>query len=66
MIRRNFIHALAACAVFAFGSAPAMAEKAKLGVVIQVSDGDPKIGYVKAGVIEIIEKSRQGWSVVRP
>jgi len=141
MIRRTFIHALAACAVFAFGSAPAMAEKAKLGVVIQVSDGDPKnwnqalnviknvqadygkdnvnvelvvfghgsgmlkfdsplanriedalaggthvymcqntmkgqklveadmhpkIGYVKAGVIEIIEKSRQGWSVVRP
>jgi intracellular sulfur oxidation DsrE/DsrF family protein len=141
MIRRTFIHVLAACAVIAFGAAPAMAEKAKHGVVIQVSDGDPKnwnqalnvvknvqaeygkdkvdielvvfgygsgmlkfdstlanridetlaggaqvlmcentmkgqklahadmhpkIGYVKAGVIEIVEKSRQGWTVVRP
>jgi intracellular sulfur oxidation DsrE/DsrF family protein len=26
----------------------------------------PDIGYVKAGVIEIIEKSKQGWAVVRP
>lgn len=25
-----------------------------------------KIGYVKAGVIEIIEKQKQGWAVVRP
>ncbi|MEZ5615529.1 MAG: hypothetical protein R3E35_09960 [Rhodocyclaceae bacterium] len=141
MIRRTFIHFLAACAVFAFGTAPVLAEKVKQGVVIQVSDGDPKnwnqalnvvkniqgvygkdnvdvelvvfghgsgllkfdstlanriddtlasgtrvlmcentmkgqklahadmhpkIGYVKAGVIEIVEKSRQGWTVVRP
>lgn len=141
MIRRTFIHFLAACAVFPLGAGPAMAERAKQGVVIQVSDGDPKnwnqalnviknvqveygkdnvdvelvvfghgsgllkfdsplanriddtlaggtkvymcqntmkgqklteadmhpkIGYVKAGVIEIIEKGRQGWTVVRP
>jgi hypothetical protein len=141
MIRRTFIHFLAACAVFFLGATPALAQKAKQGVVIQVSDGDPKtwnqalnvirnvqteygkdnvaielvvfgygsgmlkfdsplanriddtlaggaqvlmcentmkgqklaqadmhpkIGYVKAGVIEIIEKSRQGWTVVRP
>lgn len=26
----------------------------------------PKIGYVKAGVIEIIEKQKQGWAVIRP
>jgi intracellular sulfur oxidation DsrE/DsrF family protein len=26
----------------------------------------PDIGYVKAGVVEIIEKQKQGWSVVRP
>ena len=138
MIRRTFIHFLAACAVIAFGAAPAMADKAKQR---GVSDGDPKnwnqalnviknvqtdygkdnvdvelvvfghgsgmlkfdsplgnrveealgngaqvlmcentmkgqkltradmlpkIGYVKAGVIEIVEKSRQGWTVVRP
>ena len=141
MIRRTFIHFLAACAVIAFGAAPALADKAKQRVVIQVSDGDPKnwnqalnviknvqtdygkdnvdvelvvfghgsgmlkvdsplanriddtlaggaqvlmcentmkgqklahadmhpkIGYVKAGVIEIIEKSGQGGTVVRP
>jgi len=26
----------------------------------------PKIGYVKAGVIEIIEKQKQGWAAIRP
>lgn len=26
----------------------------------------PKIGYVNAGVIEIIEKQKQGWAVIRP
>jgi intracellular sulfur oxidation DsrE/DsrF family protein len=26
----------------------------------------PDIGYVKAGVIEIVEKSQAGWAVVRP
>lgn len=26
----------------------------------------PRIGYVPAGVIEIINKQKQGWSVVRP
>jgi intracellular sulfur oxidation DsrE/DsrF family protein len=25
-----------------------------------------KIGYVKAGVIEIIERQKQGWAVIRP
>lgn len=26
----------------------------------------PDIGYVKAGVVEIIDKQKQGWAVVRP
>jgi hypothetical protein len=26
----------------------------------------PRIGYVKAGVIEIVEKQKQGWAVIRP
>lgn len=30
------------------------------------ADMHGKIGYVKAGVIEIIEKQKQGWAVVRP
>jgi len=24
------------------------------------------IGYVKAGVVEIIEKQKQGWAIIRP
>jgi intracellular sulfur oxidation DsrE/DsrF family protein len=141
MIRRNFIRAVPA-ALLAAGLAPvALAQAAREGVVIQVSDGDPKtwnqalnvvrniqaergkdnvrievvvfgngidmlkfdspianridealaggadvlmcqntmrarkvteqdmhakIGYVKAGVIEILDKQRQGWAVIRP
>ncbi|MCX8085435.1 MAG: DsrE family protein [Rhodocyclaceae bacterium] len=30
------------------------------------ADMHAKIGYVKAGVVEIIEKQRQGWAVLRP
>ena len=30
------------------------------------ADMNPTISYVPAGVIEIIEKSKQGWTVVRP
>jgi intracellular sulfur oxidation DsrE/DsrF family protein len=26
----------------------------------------PKIGYVKAGVIEILDRQKQGWAVIRP
>lgn len=141
MIRRTFVQLAVACTILAAGAPAVLAEQARLGVVIQVSDDDPKtwnqalnvvknvqatygkdkvnvevvvfgyasgllkfdsplanriddtlasgaqvimcqntmtgqkltkadmhpkIGYVQAGVIEIIEKSRQGWTVVRP
>jgi intracellular sulfur oxidation DsrE/DsrF family protein len=33
---------------------------------LTAADMHPKIAYVKAGIIEIIEKQRQGWAVVRP
>jgi intracellular sulfur oxidation DsrE/DsrF family protein len=26
----------------------------------------PKIGYVKAGVVELMEKQRAGWAYIRP
>jgi hypothetical protein len=29
-------------------------------------DMHPRIAYVPAGVIEIIEKQKQGWTVIRP
>lgn len=30
------------------------------------ADMHAKIGFVKAGVVEVIEKQKQGWAVVRP
>lgn len=30
------------------------------------ADMHAKIGYVKAGVVEIIDKQKQGWAVIRP
>ena len=43
-----------------------MCENTMQGRKLSRKDMLPKIGYVKAGVIEIIEKQQQGWAVVRP
>jgi uncharacterized protein len=43
-----------------------MCENTMQGRKLTRKDMLPKIGYVKAGVIEIIEKQKQGWAVVRP
>lgn len=43
-----------------------MCENTMRGRKLTRQDMLPKIGYVKAGVIEIIEKQKQGWAVVRP
>ncbi len=48
------------------GAQVLMCENTMRGQKLAHADMHPKIGYVKAGVIEIIEKSRQGWTVVRP
>jgi intracellular sulfur oxidation DsrE/DsrF family protein len=48
------------------GAAVLMCENTMRGQKLSRADMHPKIGYVKAGVVEIIEKSRQGWAVVRP
>lgn len=50
----------------ASGASVSMCENTMRGQKLAKADMHPKIGYVKAGVIEIIEKSRQGWIVVRP
>ena len=50
----------------ASGAMVSMCENTMKGQKLTQADMHPKIGYVKAGVIEIIEKSKQGWSVVRP
>lgn len=48
------------------GAQVLMCENTMKGQKLTSADMHPRIGYVKAGVIEIIEKSRQGWTVVRP
>ena len=48
------------------GAQVLMCENTMKGQKLTRADMLPKIGYVKAGVIEIVEKSRQGWTVVRP
>lgn len=50
----------------ASGAAVSMCQNTMKGQKLTAADMHPKIGFVKAGVIEIIEKSKQGWSVVRP
>lgn len=48
------------------GAQVLMCENTMRGQKLTKADMHPKVGYVKAGVIEIIEKGRQGWVVVRP
>lgn len=48
------------------GAQVLMCENTMRGQKLTQADMHPKVGYVKAGVIEIIEKGRQGWTVVRP
>ncbi|MBI5792788.1 MAG: DsrE family protein [Rhodocyclales bacterium] len=50
----------------ASGATVAMCENTMKAQKLTRDDMHPKIGYVKAGIIEIVEKSRQGWTVVRP
>lgn len=50
----------------ASGATVSMCQNTMKGLKLTEADMHPKIGYVKAGVIEIIQKSTQGWSVVRP
>ena len=47
------------------GAQVLMCENTMKGQKLSQADMHPKIGYVKAGVIEIVEKSRQGWTVVQ-
>jgi hypothetical protein len=50
----------------AAGTDVRMCQNTMRGRKVTEKDMHPKIGYVKAGVIEIIEKQKQGWIVVRP
>ncbi|MFH1870952.1 MAG: hypothetical protein ABIK82_14715 [Pseudomonadota bacterium] len=50
----------------ASGASVSMCQNTMKGQKLAVADMHPKIGYVKAGIIEIVEKSKQGWTVVRP
>jgi hypothetical protein len=48
------------------GATVLMCENTMTGRKLTKADMHPKISYVKAGVVEIIEKQKQGWAVVRP
>jgi len=48
------------------GASVLMCENTMTGQKLTKADMHSKVGYVKAGVIEIIEKGRQGWTGVRP
>lgn len=50
----------------ASGASVVMCQNTMKGQKLTEADMHPKIGYVKAGVIEIINKSKKGWTVVRP
>ena len=50
----------------ASGASVSMCENTMTGQKLTKADMHPKIGYVKAGIIEIIEKTKEGWTVVRP
>ena len=50
----------------ATGANVSMCENTMRGQKLTKDDMHPRIGYVKAGVIEIIEKQKQGWTVIRP
>jgi intracellular sulfur oxidation DsrE/DsrF family protein len=50
----------------ASGADVVMCQNTMRGRKVTEKDMHPKIGYVKAGVIEIIDRQKQGWAVVRP
>ncbi len=50
----------------ASGAIVVMCENTMKGQKLVAADMHPKISYVKGGIIEIVEKSKQGWTVVRP
>jgi len=50
----------------ATGANVAMCENTMKGQKLTRDDMHPRIAYVPAGVIEIIEKQKQGWTVIRP
>jgi uncharacterized protein len=43
-----------------------MCENTMKGQKLTKADMHGKVGYIPAGVIEIIEKQKQGWAVIRP
>ena len=50
----------------ATGAQVSMCENTMKGQKLTRDDMYPRIGYVPAGVIEVIEKQKQGWTVIRP
>jgi len=43
-----------------------MCENTMRGRKVTKKDMHPKIGYVEGGIIEIMDRHKQGWAIVRP
>lgn len=43
-----------------------MCENTMRGRKVTRKDMHPKIGYVEGGIIEILDRHKQGWAIVRP
>jgi intracellular sulfur oxidation DsrE/DsrF family protein len=50
----------------ASGARVLMCQNTMKGRKLTEADMHAGIGYVKAGVVEIIEKQKQGWAIIRP
>lgn len=48
------------------GADVVMCQNTMRGRKVTEKDMHAKIGYVKAGVIEILDRQKQGWAVIRP
>jgi len=66
LLQKNSPQASRIAETLVSGAAVTMCENTMAGRKVTRADMLPDIGYVKAGVVEIIEKQKQGWAVVRP
>lgn len=66
LLEKNSPHASRISETMLAGTPVLMCENTLAGRKKTRADMLPDIGYVQAGVVEIVEKSKAGWAVVRP
>ena len=66
MLKADSIVASRVDEALAAGTKVVACENTMNGQKLSRDDMLPKIGYVKAGVVELMEKQQQGWAYIRP